>query len=156
MRRTTLGNLLQEQARRLGPREFIHFINTGERLSYQAFNRRCNQLAHGLARLGVSHGDFVAIMLRNSIEFLVASYALKKLGAVEVSLNVDFRGQTLVRTVNLTASPILKTTDEFLSPLGDVADQLVHLETLVVADDTEQPLPGLRNLGFAELLAGIR
>ena len=107
MKWRTLDALLEEQARNLGDKEFVHFIDTGETLSYREFNDRCSRFAGGLARRGVRPDDFVALMLRNSIEYLVASYALKKLGAVEVSLNIDFRGPGLARTVNLTSAPLI-------------------------------------------------
>ena len=153
LRRTTVGRLLEEQAQRLGDRELVHFIDTDERLSYRAFNQRCNQLAHGLAARGVGPGNFVAVMLRNSIEYLLCTYALKKLGAIEVSLNIDFRGRGLVRTVNLTGSPMLITADEFLGPLGQVADQLTDLQTLVLVDEPRSPLPDREHFAFADLLS---
>jgi crotonobetaine/carnitine-CoA ligase len=154
MQWTTLGALLEVQARKYGEQEFVHFIDTGERLTYEAFNERCNRLAHGLVERGVRAGDFIAIMLRNSVEYLVAAYALKKLGAVEVSLNIDFRGRALVRTVNLTASPILITSNEFLEPLARVGDEMTFLRTLVFVDEPDSKLKGCEHLGFSELLSG--
>ena len=153
MRKLTLGKLLEEQAEQRGDREFVHFIDSGERLSYRTFNQRCNQFAHGLAAHGVRHGDFVGVMLRNSIENLICTYALKKLGVVEVSLNIDFRGRGLVRTVNLTDSPILITSDEFMQPLIQVADQLTHLQTLIVVGGSRTWLGDLEHIGFADLLS---
>jgi len=41
----------------------------------------------GLARLGVSKGDKVALMMRNSPEFVITYYAVVRLGAVVVPLN---------------------------------------------------------------------
>ena len=156
MRKITLGKLLEEQAEQQDDREFVHFIDSGERLSYRAFNERCNQFAHGLAGHGIRHGDFVGVMLRNSIEYLVCTYALKKLGVVEVSLNIDFRGRGLVRTVNLTNSPILITSDEFMQPLIQVADQLTHLKTVIVVGEFRTRLGDLEHIGFADLLSDNR
>lgn len=153
MRHITLGKLLEEQARERGDAEFVRFVDTGERLSYREFNRRCNRLANGLADFGVGKGDFVAIMLRNSIDYLLTTYALKKLGAVEVSLNADFRGPGLARTVNLTQSPILVTAAEFLEPLAHISGRLTHLRTLVLVDAHEPSLPGREHVAFADLLA---
>ena len=148
-----LGRLLERQADERGEHEFLRFVDTGERLSYRAFNERCNRLAHGLLARGIGPGDFVALMLRNSIEYLVVSYALKKIGAVEVSLNADFRGQGLVRTVNLTRSPLLFTAAEFVEPLSRVEDRLGHLRTLVFVDDASAGLPGRERIPLASLCA---
>lgn len=153
MRWIALGRLLEEQAQRRGDQEFVRFIDTGEQLSYRVFNERCNQLAHGLAARGIKRGDFIGVMLRNSIEYLLSSYALKKLGAVEVSLNIDFRGPGLVRTVNLTESPVLITANEFLEPLSKIADQLTHLRTLVLVDSARGRLAGREHVAFKDLLS---
>ncbi|MBS38204.1 MAG: hypothetical protein CMO26_20035, partial [Thiotrichales bacterium] len=153
MLRITLGKLLEEQTQRSPDAHFVTFVDTGERLSYAEFNERCNRFAHGLAERGVGAGDFVGIMLRNSLEYLVSSYALKKLGAVEVALNIDFRGPGLVRMVNLTQSPMLITSNEFLAPLNQVAGQLTHLNTLIVTDDVDTPLPGCEHVAFESVLS---
>ena len=92
--------------------------------------------------MGIATGHFVALMLRNSVEYLTASYALKKIGAVEVSLNVDFRGRGLVRTVNITRSPVLITAAEFLEPLSHVQHELEHLQTVVLVDEGGVALEG--------------
>ena len=67
IRRETLGRLLERQAEERGEREFVRFVDTGERLSYRAFNERCNRLTHGLLTRGVGSGDFVALMLRSRL-----------------------------------------------------------------------------------------
>ena len=46
-----------------------------------------NRLAHALAARGISHGDAVALLLRNAPEFPIADIAIAKLGAVRVPLN---------------------------------------------------------------------
>jgi len=151
LRRIPVNRLLEEQAEHLGDREMVHFLDTGERMSYRAFNRRCNQLAHGLASLGIGAGSFVGVMLRNSIEYLLCTYALKKLGAVEVSLNVDFRGRSLVRTVNLTGSAVLITSDEFLTPLTQVAGRLTDLKTLIMVDEPTSRVPSREHIQLRDL-----
>ena len=59
-----------------------------QRLSYAEFGALVGQAAGGLRALGVEKGDRVAIVLGNSVEFVVALFATARLGAVSVPLNI--------------------------------------------------------------------
>ncbi|MEP1472519.1 MAG: fatty acyl-CoA synthetase [Halieaceae bacterium] len=55
--------------------------------SYSEFYQRCTQVAGGLSELGVSPGDRVAILSRNSATFALARYAVAAAGALLVPVN---------------------------------------------------------------------
>jgi acyl-CoA synthetase (AMP-forming)/AMP-acid ligase II len=59
-----------------------------ERLTYGELLRRSAALAAGLQDRGIARGDRVALLLRNSTAFVVALFAVARLGAVAVPLNV--------------------------------------------------------------------
>lgn len=60
----------------------------GERnYTYQAYNERVNRTANALIDLGVKFGDHVAILGRNSVEYLEVCHASGRLGAVFGALN---------------------------------------------------------------------
>src|ERR1700741_4972271 len=54
----------------------------------------------GLAGLGVGAGDRVALLLRNSIEFLQASIATVPLGASAVPINWHWRGEEIAHVLS--------------------------------------------------------
>ena len=56
-------------------------------LSYCELNQGVNRLAHHLAGLGIRKGDHVAVLSDNSIEHMIALYAIAKAGAVSVALD---------------------------------------------------------------------
>ena len=58
-----------------------------ERLSYSELDALVGEAAAGLRALGVGKGDRVAMVLGNSIEFVVVLFAVARLGAVSVPLN---------------------------------------------------------------------
>ena len=58
-----------------------------QRLSYSEVDALVGEAAGGLRALGVGKGDRVAMVLGNSIEFVVVLFALARLGAVSVPLN---------------------------------------------------------------------
>lgn len=150
-----LGSLLEKRAEEAGHRPFLAMPG-GVRLSYEEFNERVNHVAHGLAELGVTRGDRVAIMMRNSVEFLLASYALKKLGAVEVAVNTEFRGPGLAHMLNLPRPALLLADDEFAEALAGVREGLRHVRRVAFTGDhagAGRRLGGLDHGAFADLLS---
>ncbi len=61
------------------------------RLSYRELDGLCSQAANGLRSLGIGPGDAVGLACGNRAEFIVAYYAILRLGAVVVPLNVMFK-----------------------------------------------------------------
>jgi long-chain acyl-CoA synthetase len=67
-------------------------ILSGERLRSKAqLDERIRRIAGGLQRLGVAQGDCVAILMRNDIPFLEATYGTMMLGAYAVPINWHFK-----------------------------------------------------------------
>jgi O-succinylbenzoic acid--CoA ligase len=59
-----------------------------ERLGYAELDARVGEAAGGLRALGIEKGDRVAMVLGNSIEFVVVLFSVARLGAVSVPLNI--------------------------------------------------------------------
>ncbi|RBP03039.1 acyl-CoA synthetase (AMP-forming)/AMP-acid ligase II [Roseiarcus fermentans] len=57
-------------------------------LTYRALDEAVGRVAGGLRALGVGKGDRVAMLLGNSVEFVVVLFAVARLGAVSVPLNI--------------------------------------------------------------------
>lgn len=133
-RRISLGEVLRSSAERYDSRPFVTHAETGETLTYFELDRLTNRIAHGLRAHGVERGEFVGIMLANGVPFLAASYAMKKIGAVEVSINTTMRGLPLTRMINLTGCRTLIISEQFFDALADIRTGLTTLERLVVVD----------------------
>jgi long-chain acyl-CoA synthetase len=63
-------------------------IYDGKSLTYEELDRAVNSLANALRNLGIIKGDKVALMLSNCPEFVISYFAVQKIGAVAVTLNV--------------------------------------------------------------------
>jgi long-chain acyl-CoA synthetase len=79
--------LILESAARAHP-ERVALVCGEARVTYGALDRMVNQLAHGLRAAGIRPGDAVAISCVSVPPFAVIYYALLKLGAVAVPLNL--------------------------------------------------------------------
>ena len=89
----TIGHILADAATRNGERPYLMFED--EVYSYADAERLSNELAAGLAGIGVERGDHVAIMMENCPEYLWLVFALGKLGAVGVPINNAAKGALL-------------------------------------------------------------
>lgn len=80
-----VGDMLTRNARVHGHKLGLVFEDT--RLSWLQVNERCCRIANALRAQGVKRGDRVGIYARNSHQWVEASFALSKLGAVVVTVN---------------------------------------------------------------------
>ena len=84
-----LAMLLETSARR-NPAKVAVILDSIQ-LRYAELLGAVNKIANGLRQQGVRPGDKVAIMLPNTPHFVACYYAILKLGAVVVPLNVLFK-----------------------------------------------------------------
>lgn len=78
-----------------------------ERVTYRQLNQRVNLAASGLHRLGVRHGDVVALQLPNWTEFVIATLACGRIGAVVNPLMHIFRERELSYMLGFTQAKVL-------------------------------------------------
>ena len=83
--RQTLGDLPRRTAARRPGKTAI--VCGDVHWTYAEFDRICNRLAAGLRGVGVTAGERVAILSRNSHAFAALRFALARLGAVLVPIN---------------------------------------------------------------------
>ncbi len=131
-----LGELIEERAERLGDKVFLRFKD--QSISYQEINRYANRCANGFKSLGIRKGDKVSIMLPNCLEFIYIWFGLAKCGAVEVPVNVSYKGEFLRHIVDQSDSRVFVIAHEFLDRLKLIEDELKKLEKVVVLGDGER------------------
>ncbi|MFK4496062.1 acyl-CoA synthetase (AMP-forming)/AMP-acid ligase II [Bradyrhizobium japonicum] len=86
----TIGRLVSRQARTHGSRSAIEVFDRGERATYFEMDRLSNKFAHALRAFGVRKGDRIGVMLPNRIEIAILWFAIAKLGAVMVPINMRY------------------------------------------------------------------
>jgi acyl-CoA synthetase (AMP-forming)/AMP-acid ligase II len=92
---------LEQAADRFGDREALRAGD--DRWSFVELDARSNAFAHHLAALGVGAGDRVAVMTSNRVEFVIAVFAISKLGAAAVLLSPAWKAVEVDHAVALTA-----------------------------------------------------
>ena len=78
-------------------RDALVFVDTGERISYEEFDRRTDLYAMRLKKMGVSKGDIVAIQFLATPEFYQILYGCLKIGAILSPIDVKLQDHEVVR-----------------------------------------------------------
>ncbi|MCS3765662.1 MULTISPECIES: class I adenylate-forming enzyme family protein [Bradyrhizobium] len=86
----TIGQLVSMRARTHGSTIAIEVFDRSERATYSEMDQLSNKYANALRSFGVCKGDRVGVMLPNRIEFPILWFAIAKLGAVMVPINMRY------------------------------------------------------------------
>lgn len=120
--------------------DHLAVVYEGQRLTFQAFNRRVNRLAQALLNEGLGKGDKLATILPNCLEQLEVYWAVAKIGVVVVPLSPLLRGAGLVRLLNDSDSGLVITNVAFADILDEIRDQLpdVAAERFILTDSIDR------------------
>lgn len=120
--RISLGRIIEEQARDAPQGEFLLF--DGRVHTYEAVNRRVNNVVRGLIEVGVRQGDRVGVLMETRPSALVAIAALSRLGAIAVVMRPD---ADLVASVRLGGVTEILTDPTNLDAARDLPGQILVL-----------------------------
>jgi amino acid adenylation domain-containing protein len=152
-----LTDLLETQAARTP--DAIAVIFNGERITYEAFNRRANQLAHYLQGLGVRPEVCIGICLDRSLEMLVGMLGVLKAGGTYVPLDPGYPHEQLSFMLADSAAPFVLTQEHLLQRLGAHDARLICLDKdweLIAQESEENPESGVtgENLAYVIFTSG--
>ena len=117
--------------------------------TYMNFNHRANRLANALHRLGVAHGDHVAILMVNCPEMLEAMYACFKLGCAAVPINFRLHPKEFAFIIDHSEAKAVVVSAEFNEPLTEVRGLIKDARHLITLSGASGEL-----LDYETLLAG--
>ena len=106
------------------------------RLTYRELAHGIDRMAARLRALGIGQGDVVTIQLPNWIEFAFVFFALERLGAVAVTVSVDFRSRELEYIMRFAGSKMLVCCAQFRD-----------FDHVAMAEELRPRLPVLSRIG---------
>ena len=89
----TIVDLFEEQVKKTP--DNIAVVFEDQKLTYKELNEKANQLAHYMHLQNIQHGDIVGIYLNKSLEVIVSMFAILKLGASFLPLDLDYPKERL-------------------------------------------------------------
>ena len=143
-RSRTLGELLDEIARTRPDAEAVIFRD--QRLTYGSLRARADELARALRASSVGPGDRVAILLPNRPEWLIAAFAIARLGAITVGVSTFSAPREIAWTLEHCRPAAVITMESFrgrsyLEPIHAACPELARSAP---GDLRSERLPELR------------
>jgi len=139
----TLGTLLAGKAAENRSQPYLYFLDNV--ISYEDINAIANRMANAFDKLGVAKGDHVAIMLPNCPEYLYCWFGLAKLGAVTVTINTQFKGESLKYLIEASDSKVAVIAPDFLHQYEEIAAGIKGVRKVVF--DVIEPAGNNESLG---------
>ena len=109
----------------------------GREATYTQVEAAVNGWAAALERAGVHKGSTVLVMVPNSFESVYVWMATARLGAIEVPVNIAYRGSILTHVANNSAARVAVVHRDYLDRLESVAEGLDALKTVICVGDTD-------------------
>jgi len=125
-----LGSIVRNKGINNGSKTFLLFKD--KEISYGDTEKITNQIANGLLSFGVSRGDKVCIMLKNSPEYIFICFALAKIGAIEVPINNAYVGNWLKHVLNFSDAKIAVIDEDFIDRINLIQEDLLLLEKVII------------------------
>jgi long-subunit acyl-CoA synthetase (AMP-forming) len=112
----------------------VRTVDDGVTLTWSELLRRVDDVAGGLAKLGVTRGDTVAIMLGNRPEFHIADLAAAMLGATPFSIYLTYPPEEIRYLIGDADAKVAIVEQAYLEPLVKARRELPNLAHVIVVD----------------------
>lgn len=123
--------------------EAVAVIFEGQQLTYGELNRRANQLAHHLRKLGVGPEVMVGIYMERSLDMLIGLLGVLKAGGAYVPLDPDYPEERLAFMLEDAQVSMLLTQQRLVAEVitngkdGDPRSSILDPRVRVVSLDTD-------------------
>lgn len=129
-----------------GDRTFLRFRNRADETrayTYRAFDGEINRAANVFLTLGVERGERVAVQLCTCPEFMIALFALAKIGAVMVPMNDQYLAEEAAYVLDSTDATCAVVEPKFLGLYRGLHGEAGRLpKGLLVARMNEEDVEG--------------
>lgn len=125
-----LGELLADRVKKNANKIFMRFKK--ESITYRELDLFSNRCANAFTDLGITKGDKVSIMLPNCPEFIYLWMGLSKIGAVEVPVNTNYKGEFLRHIIDQSDSKMLVIDAQYLERVKLIEADLAKVEKIIV------------------------
>ncbi|MFM8554923.1 MAG: AMP-binding protein, partial [Betaproteobacteria bacterium] len=123
-------------------------VGMGQSMSFAELDRAADELAHGLAGMGVGRHDQVAIWMTNCPDWVMCWMACARLGAVMVTVNTRFKLEETEYILRQSDAKVLIAMDQFwnIDFLGMIREMAPESRHAPVGQLQSERLPSLRSI----------
>ncbi|MCJ7745462.1 MAG: AMP-binding protein, partial [Actinobacteria bacterium] len=105
------------------------------RRTFSECNSRTNKFVHAMQKLGIGHGDRVAILALNEPEYLDMFFGLGKIGAILVPINYRLAGPEVQYILSDSESSVLVFGKEYIETIDSIRNDVPAREFIAITDD---------------------
>ena len=98
-------------------------IFKGAEIIYKEMNDITDRLAAGLYSLGIKKGDRVGLFIPNTPQFIMAYYAIMKIGAIVVATNPLYTEREIIYQVNDAGVEVMVLMTNYYEKVKAIQDQ---------------------------------
>jgi len=114
------------------------FVDGTVATTYRELNAQVDHLARGLIDLGLAKGDKVGLWMPNIVEWVVAYFAVARIGAVVVPMNTRYKAHEVEYILDDSEATALFAADAFVGidyvhMIEQIAPRLPRLQHVVIA-----------------------
>jgi long-chain acyl-CoA synthetase len=112
----TVADFLRNSALNDPERIALIEVESGERVSYSALDSRVSATAAALLHGGLDpsrSGDRVAMLMENSIEFVVSYFGIVRAGLVPIPLNPEYTSSEITEILEISKAKVLLVSAKF-------------------------------------------
>ena len=129
-----IPDLLKHSARVYSER--VAVVEGEKRIAYGTLFSMVEDLSSFLVSRGVVHGDRVAVLLPNSLEFITGFFGVVNIGAIAVPLNTAYKEEELKYHIS-NCSPRIILTEEGLRPVAETSANQTGASIAVIRGNTK-------------------
>jgi 2,3-dihydroxybenzoate-AMP ligase len=134
----TLGDILDRASDLYPAKEAL--VGEGKRYTFSSLRRLVDNMAYRIIEKGLKPGDTVLLQLPNWPEFVIAYFALQKVGVVPVLLTVNHTAREIAHLVNLTKPkgwilPGRYRKTDYMAVIRKVREERLVLDRVIVVGD---------------------
>jgi long-chain acyl-CoA synthetase len=156
--RRPLHEILRMTAAEVPERRATAFL--GAHLTYGEIKERAAKLATALVRLGIRQGDRVGVMLPNCPQYVIATFAILRLGAIVVNVNPLYTPREVLVVAEDSGMRALLTLD-LLAPVTLAVRDKTQIENVIITSAGEYSAAALAcpeiegTVRLSDLLTGV-
>ena len=151
----SINDLIRFQAQERGDQAV--FVFEGRETTYGELHQRSSQAANGLAALGVTAGDRIAYLGKNTATYFEIVAGAAKIGAVMTPINWRLAALEVAYIVNDCTARILFVGAEFADLVRQIKPQLNFVQTIFGIEGANGDIPdyGQWRNGYSDADPGI-
>ncbi len=120
-RRNTLGDLLTRTAARVPNKQAFIFRN--RQVTYKVLEELVDQTAFGLLNDGIKKGDRLAILSKNSLDFVIVMFAVARIGAVFIPINYMLKNKDIAYILSHAEVSGVFASEEYTGVIDEAATE---------------------------------